>query len=61
MPWKFDATLGDLVFVVVSSGEVSDPANLSLGENGTSDLEIDTGERVNDGSVLDQGLRIIEI
>jgi hypothetical protein len=61
MPWRFDTQLGDLVFVVVSGGEASDPANLTLGDSSTSDLSIDTGERTNDSSTLDQGLRIIEI
>jgi hypothetical protein len=61
MPWKFDASLGDLFFVLSSGGDSSDPANISFGDINGSDLDIDLGYRVNDGSILDQGLRIIEI
>lgn len=60
MPWKFDAQIGDLVFVV-KPDDVSDPANVTLGESGLSDLSIDTGDRLNDGATLDQGQRVIEV
>lgn len=60
MPWKFDAQIGDLVFIV-KPDDVSDPANITLGDAGLSDLNIDTGDRTNDGSTLDQGQRVIEV
>lgn len=60
MPWKFDTQIGDLVFII-KPDDVSDPANITLGESGLSDLAIDTGDRVNDSSTLDQGERVIEV
>lgn len=60
MPWRFDAQIADLVFVV-KPDDVSDPANITLGESGLSDLAIDTGDRINDSSTLDQGQRVIEV
>jgi hypothetical protein len=60
MPWRFDTQLGDLVFVI-KPDDVSDPANITLGDSGTSDLAIDTGNRTNDSSILDQGQRVIEV
>jgi hypothetical protein len=62
MPWRFDPTLGDIVFAVsvTQASESSDPANITFGDSGTSDLSLDTGDRTNDGSTLDQGLRILE-
>lgn len=60
MPWKFDAQLGDIIFAV-RPDDISDPANISLGESATSDLAIDVGERINDGSIIDQGQRVIEV
>jgi hypothetical protein len=60
MPWRFDTQLGDLVFVI-KPDDVSDPANITLGESGISDLSIDTGNRTNDSSILDQGQRVIEV
>jgi hypothetical protein len=59
MPWRFDAQIGDLVFVL-GTDQVSDPASLVLGQSGVSDLVIDSGERTNDGATLDQGLRVFE-
>jgi hypothetical protein len=58
MGWKFDPFLGDLVFTV-GTGEFIDGANITFGSNG-SDMAIDTGERTNDGSTLDQGQRVNE-
>lgn len=60
MPWKFDPQIGDLVFFI-KPDDVSDPANVTLGDAGLSDLAIDTGSRTNDSSTLDQGLRVIEV
>jgi hypothetical protein len=60
MPWKFDAILGDLVFKIPPT-DISDPANVDLGAAGASDLGIDTGERINDSSTVDQGLRVFEV
>jgi hypothetical protein len=60
MPWKFDAQIADLVFFV-KPDDVSDPANITLGDSGLSDLAIDTGDRINDSSTLDQGQRVIEV
>lgn len=60
MGWKFDPQYGDLVFTLLV-GEASDPANVTCGESVSSDIAIDTGDRTNDTSTLDQGLRIIEV
>lgn len=62
MPYKFDSALCELIFVVSSGGgQSSDPANVNLGNSSGSDLNIDCGFRIDESSILDQGLRIIEI
>lgn len=60
MPWKFDPTEGDLVFVFTGGAGIEEAANITYGDNGTSDLIIDTGDRTLDSSTIDQGDRIIE-
>lgn len=59
MAWKFDPFLVDIVWVVPSS-DIIDGANINLGDSADSDLTIDTGSRENEGSVIDQGLRVID-
>lgn len=59
MAWKFDSLAVDIVWVVPSS-DIIDGANINLGDGTTSDLTIDTGSRENEGSVIDQGLRVID-
>jgi hypothetical protein len=60
MPWRFDAQIADLVFVVKSE-DVADSANITMGNYGEADLTIDTGDRSNESSILDQGQRVIEV
>lgn len=58
MAWKFNAHSIDIVWVVTST-ELVESGSLDLGSS-TSDLSVDTGDRTNDTSVLDQGLRVID-
>lgn len=58
MAWKFDPTNVDIVWVVTTS-EIIESGTLDLGDF-TSDLSVDTGERTNDSSIVDQGLRVID-
>ena len=65
MAWKFDPILIDIIWIAneetltqvgtMSFGNVTslDPTQLS------GDLYVDTGDRTNDNSILDQGLRVI--
>lgn len=58
MAWKFDPQVLDIRWVVEPEKIITE-GNLDLGEL-SSDLQIDAGDRANDSSVLDQGLRIID-
>lgn len=58
MAWKFNAYSIDIVWVVTST-ELVESGSLDLGSS-TSDLSVDTGDRTNDTSLLDQGLRVID-
>lgn len=57
MSWKFDPINVDIVWALTST-EVVESGNLDAGGL-NSDLLIDTGDRSNDSSTLDQGLRVI--
>lgn len=59
MAWKFDPFLVDLVWFTPPSDYI-DSANINLGSSADSDLLIDTGLRENEGSEIDQGLRVID-
>lgn len=59
MPWRFDAQAVDLVFVIDTSVPIVS-GNVDFGNEITSDLNIDTGDRTNDSSIIDNGLRIID-
>lgn len=56
MPWRFDPIIGDLVFKITTS-DISDTAEIDLGDSVLSDLSIDAGDRMNDSSIVDQGVR----
>lgn len=58
MAWKFDPQVLDLRWVVEPEKIITEGV-IDLGAL-SSDLQIDTGERTNDSSVLDQGLRVID-
>lgn len=58
MAWKFDPQVLDIRWVVEPE-EVITEGVLDLGE-GNADISVDTGERTNDSSMLDQGLRVID-
>jgi len=57
MAWKFDPTSIDIVWVATTT-ELIESGNLDLGDL-NSDLSIDTGDRTNDSSIVDQGLRVV--
>jgi hypothetical protein len=58
MAWKFDPQVLDIRWVVEPE-EVITEGVLDLG-GVNADISIDTGERTNDSSTLDQGLRVID-
>lgn len=60
MTWKFDYLLGDIVFQKGTAVQVFD-SFIDFGSEVDGDLEISCGERDNENSVVDQGLRVIEI
>lgn len=56
--WKFDASTVDIVFVQINTQSVvSGEMNF---DNASGDLLVDTGDRTNDTSIVDQGLRVID-
>lgn len=57
MSWKFDPVSVDLVWAVTGT-ELVESGILDLGGL-DGDLLVDTGDRSNDSSTLDQGLRVI--
>jgi hypothetical protein len=59
MPWKFDPQSVDLVFVNITT-QMVESGSLDFGSEIDSDLAIDTGDRENDTSIVDNGLRIID-
>lgn len=56
--WKFDTTSVDIIFVQINSTQIIS-GEVNLGST-ASDLLVDTGNRSNDTSFIDQGLRIID-
>jgi hypothetical protein len=58
MAWKFDPTNVELIWTITTS-ELTEIATLDLG-NLESDLSLDTGDRINSSSILDQGLRVVD-
>ena len=59
MPWKFDPQSIDLVFVNITT-QMVESGSLDFGSEIDSDLAVDTGDRENDTSIVDNGLRIID-
>lgn len=57
MAWKFDPFKIDIVWSSTVE-DLVDSASIDLGV-GTGDLAIDAGDRTNEGSILDQGERIL--
>lgn len=56
--WKFDPTSVDIMFVQISTVAISS-GEINFA-NASSDLFVDTGDRTNDTSSIDQGLRVID-
>jgi hypothetical protein len=59
MPWKFDSQSVDIVFIVDTTIAIVS-GSVELGDSISSDLSIDTGDRENESSLVDGGLRIID-
>jgi hypothetical protein len=59
MPWQFDPNAVDIVFIVSTMEQIVS-GSIDFGDNALSDLAIDVGQRENDTSILDSGLRIID-
>lgn len=57
MAWSFNSAIADLVWYDTIDSIILDETILDLG---VGDLLLDTGNRSNDGSTLDQGLRVID-
>jgi hypothetical protein len=57
--WKYDYTIGDIIFFEVATENVVD-GEVIFGDDVNSDLEMSLGNRDNDTSIVDQGLRVIE-
>jgi hypothetical protein len=59
MSWKFDPFIVDIVWITPIQ-TLSELAEINFGTQNNGDLEIDMGDRSNDISNIDQGLRIID-
>jgi hypothetical protein len=59
MPWKFDPQSIDLVFINITT-QMVESGSLDFGDNFQSDLTIDTGDRTNEVSTIDGGLRVVD-
>jgi hypothetical protein len=59
MPWRFDAQAVDIVFVIDTTVAIVS-GSVEFGEEIGSDLSVDTGQRDNDTSIIDSGLRVID-
>lgn len=59
MPWRFDAQAVDIVFVIDTTVAIVS-GSVEFGEEIGSDLSVDTGQRDNDSSIIDNGLRVID-
>lgn len=59
MSWKFDPLICDIIWVTPVQ-TLSELADINFGEQLGGDLEIDAGERTNEISIIDQGLRIFD-
>ena len=58
MSWKFDQFKAELIWVI-STTELVESGVVDLG-GFDSDLSVDAGDRTNDSSILDQGLRVVD-
>ena len=58
--WKFDPIRVELVWTV-SQGQFIQDGFSDFGSEVNSDLELSFGSRENDSSIVDQGLRVIEV
>jgi hypothetical protein len=56
--WKFDSSAVDLVFVQTPE-DIQPAGSLDFGAV-SSDISLDTGERTNDNSIVDNGERLID-
>lgn len=59
MPWRFDPFLGDIIWVPAGQ-TITELADINFGDQEGGDLAIDTGDRTNDISNIDQGLRVFD-
>jgi hypothetical protein len=59
MSWRFDPFLVDIIWVPRGQPK-TELADIIFGDATESDLEISMGERTNDTSDIDQGLRVYD-
>lgn len=59
MSWKFDPFIMDIIWVP-SMPTLTDLANINFGDQIDGDMDIDLGDRSNNISDIDQGLRVID-
>lgn len=59
MPWRFDPFIADIIWVP-PIGTITELADISFGDQTGGDMQIDMGDRSNDISDIDQGLRVID-
>jgi hypothetical protein len=59
MPWRFDPFLVDLVWVPPVQ-TITELADINFGDQSGGDLTVDAGDRTNDISDIDQGLRVFD-
>ena len=57
MAWKFDPQSEDIIWVETTD-TVNTSGSVDFGSYTTNDLTMDAGNRTNDGSIIDPGLRL---
>ena len=57
--WIYNPFTGQLVFVIVQPKNYISDGEVSFGDNVGGDISIDTGQRTNDTSVMDNGSRVV--
>jgi hypothetical protein len=57
--WIYNPFIGQLVFVIVPPKSLTTDGSLLFGDTTTGDINLDTGDRTNDTSLVDNGSRVI--
>lgn len=57
--WTYNPFTGQLVFVMVQPKTYTPDGMVEFGQGTTGDISVDTGQRTNEASVMDNGSRVV--